>query len=61
MYTTHIGNHRQEELAKFGYWSERKLNKFKHLAGTYCLNVAIPEEKKIPRNLSTLVHFWHEK
>jgi hypothetical protein len=38
----HTGNHRQEVLAKFGYSSERKVEKFQHpdifwqSNGTYC-------------------------
>jgi hypothetical protein len=45
-----IGNYPpQEELAKFGYMSERKIQKFKSPANfwqpaeTYCLNMAISE------------------
>jgi hypothetical protein len=44
----HTGNHPQEELAKFGYRSERKVKKFKNpaiiwqpAAGTYCLDMVI--------------------
>jgi hypothetical protein len=42
------GDHPQEELAKFGYRSERKVEQFKNHAiyiyiGTYCLNMTIPE------------------
>ncbi len=50
----HIGDHPQEELAKFGYSSQRKvINFLKNLAlfwrpaGTYCLNMEI-SGKRIP-------------
>jgi hypothetical protein len=49
----HVGDHVQEDLAKFGYGSERKIEKFKknpaiyiyiwQLAGTYCSNMMISE------------------
>ncbi len=45
------GNHPQEELAKFGYLSERKVENFKNptifqqlFAETYCLNMASSEK-----------------
>jgi hypothetical protein len=43
--------HPQEELAKFGNKSERKIENFKNVAifwqpsGTYCLNMVIVQEK----------------
>jgi len=46
--------HPQEELAKFGYKSERKIENFKNVAiflqasGTYCLNMVISRKKQIP-------------
>jgi hypothetical protein len=55
------GNHPQENLAKFGYKSERKVNVFWNLtilwwhARTYHLNLT--NFLKIPRNIATLGHF----
>jgi hypothetical protein len=46
--------HPQEDLAKFGYKSERKIENFKNVAiflqpsGTYCLNMVISGKKQIP-------------
>jgi hypothetical protein len=51
----HTGNHRQEVLAKFGYSSERKVEKFQHpdifwqANGTYCDF----KKKKNRQNLAT--------
>jgi hypothetical protein len=45
------GNHAQEELAKFGYRSERKVENFEnpsifwHPLKTYCLNMTISGKK----------------
>jgi hypothetical protein len=53
------GHHPQEELAKFGHRSERKVENFKNplyvwpLAGTYCLNRI---QIAFSQNLATLVH-----
>jgi hypothetical protein len=52
----------REELAEFGYKSERNEEKLKNPAmfwwpaGTHCLNMLI-SERKIPRNLMTLALF----
>jgi hypothetical protein len=56
---SHNGDHPQEELAKFGYRSERKVEKSKNPAiiwqpaETYCPNMAISE-------IVTLVHFFRK-
>jgi hypothetical protein len=47
---SHISDHPQEELAKFGYKSERKVESFKIPSivwwpiGTYCLNMALKKK-----------------
>jgi hypothetical protein len=56
------GNHSHEELAKFGYRSERKVDNFQNPTmfwqplGTYCLNMAT-FEKQFPQNVATWAYF----
>ncbi len=51
LWCSQTGDHPQEEIAKFGYMPERKVQHFKNppifwqLAGTHCLNVVISEKK----------------
>jgi hypothetical protein len=64
LWCSHTGYHSQEELARFGYRSERKVEKFKNTtifswpAGIYSLNKVISE--KIPQKLVILVHSFHK-
>jgi hypothetical protein len=64
LWCSHTGHHPQEELAKFDYKSERKVEIFKNPtivlqpAGTCCQNIVIWES--FPLNLATLVHFFHK-
>jgi len=61
LWFSQIGNHPQEEFAKFGYKLERKVKHFENLAifwqfiGTYYLNMAISERKKI----FEIWQLWH--
>ncbi len=45
LWHSHTCNHPQEELAKFGYTSERKVKKFKNHTLFWRLNMAISEEQ----------------
>jgi hypothetical protein len=62
---THTCEWSQEELAKFEYMSERKVEKFKnhiYLFGqpdwSNCVNMTISEEKNTPENLATFGAFF---
>ncbi len=61
-----VGDPLQEDLAKFGYRSKRKVEKFRicalfwRHAKVYCLNMAI-SKKKNPHNVVTLGYFFPQK
>ncbi len=61
---TPVIDHPQEELAKFGYRSEKKVEKFKILAvvwqfaETYCSNMAISGNVFYKQNLK-IWQLWH--
>jgi hypothetical protein len=65
-WSTYMGNHPEEELAKFGYRSKKKSRKFKSdaifwwHALTYCLNMLI-SHKKNPWNVDHFVAFFPQK
>jgi hypothetical protein len=65
LWCCHAGDHPQEELATFGYRSERKVEKLKNhavvwwFAGTYSLNMAISENfPSKPCRFGTFI-IWH--
>jgi len=61
---TLVIDHPQDELAKFGYRSEKKVKNFKNLAivwrfaETYCLNMAISGNVFYNQNLK-IWQLWH--
>jgi len=58
------GDHPQEELAKFGYRSERKVEQFKNHAIFIFWNLLSKYDnfrKKIPQTLVTLALFFSQK